>query len=177
MRYGIFTPVVIAAVAWTVTTSGAQAQMWHPSTQVDVPRAIELEREADIAKSDPDQWTRVASLLRQASRLRPGNDPIAFVNLQSAGVIYGTVGKFEPARSTFLELASRAISFGEVEAAAHAFIDVTHVAVELGDVPAARSYYERAQRLSNSSHLSSEEQQSIVMRLEPSTTLMATSSP
>ncbi len=175
MRYSIFTSVVIAATVWTVTTRSTQAQMWEPSPHVDIPQAIELERGAEIPKSDPGQWTRAAFLLRKASRLRPGNDPIALIDLQTAGTIYGNVEKFGAARSTLVELVDRATEFGEVEVAAHALIDATYVEVELENVPSALRFYERAQRLAMSSHLTSEEQQRITMRLEPSTTFVAAS--
>jgi hypothetical protein len=175
MRYSTFACLAIGAVVWTMTVGSTQAQVGVPSTQVDIPRAVELEREAAVARKDRRGWSRTASLLLEASRFRPENDPVGLVNVRTAAAIYGTMGKLERARSTLLGLADRAITFGEVEVAAHALMDAAHVAAKLRDAPSMLSYYERAQRLAMSSHLTREAHGRITMRLDRSPTQLASS--
>ena len=173
MRYAFIVSVALAAVAWTTTGANAHAQSPESTPSVDIQRALELEREAAVANSDSRRWSEAASLFREASRLRPANDPVGLMNLRTAGAIYGTMGELTRARRTMLELADRATEFGEVATAANALIDAAHVAVKLRDLQAVRGYYERAQRLALSSHLTDAEQQLLTSRLEQSPTLFA----
>jgi hypothetical protein len=166
MRYAVIAPVAIAAAAWTVLTVGAFAQTPQSGASLDAARAVEVERNAEIASRERGRWWEAASLFREASRLRAENDPIALGDLRMAGSIYAALGQFERAKRTMLALADRAVEFGEVATAAHALMDAAHVAVELNDANAARSSYARVQRLAMSSHLTSEEQRSITARLE-----------
>jgi len=171
MRYAIILSVVIAA-AGTVMIPDAQAQT-ESTRGVDIARAVELEREAEVASGERRRWSRAASLLEEASRLRPESDPVALANLRMAGTIYGALGQFERAKRTLLGLADRAIEYGEVATAANVLMDAAHIAVRLNDEPAVRSCYERANRLAMSSHLSSEEQRLITARLESSRSVFA----
>lgn len=176
MRQNIITTLAIATVAWTGGTDSAHAQTGVGDARVDVSRAVELETEASVANGDSRRWLFAASMLREAAQLRPQNDPVALTDLRTAGAIYGTIGEFERARRTMLELADRATEFGEVATAAHALMDAAHVAVQLKDVRLVRSYFERAQRLALSSHLTAEEQRLIRTRLERSPSLFASAS-
>jgi hypothetical protein len=166
MRYGVMVPVVVATAVWVVTTPGAQAQTAASTTTEDVVRAVDLERQAEIAHGDRRSWREAASLLVEASRLRRVNDPIALADLRTAGAIYGEVGQPQRGKRILLELADTAIEFGEVATAAHALIDAAHLAAESSDANGARSAFGRAQRLAMSSHLTGEQQHAVASRLE-----------
>jgi hypothetical protein len=160
-------PVVIAAAAWTVTTGGAHAQT-ESTAVVDIARAVELERQAEIANGNRRTWSDAASLFLEASHLRPENDPIALGNIRMVGAIYGETGQLHRAKRTMLDLADGANAFGEVATAAHALMDAAHLSVELNDASGARSAYERAHRLAMSSHLTGEQRREIASRLAKS---------
>jgi hypothetical protein len=173
MRYAVIAPFAVAVAAWTMTAVSAHAQTSRFVVAVDVDRATQLESEAQLAQGDSRRWPDAASMLRRASHVRPPNDPIALRDLRTAGAIYGTIGDLQRAKETVLELADRATEFGEIAMAAHAYMDMAHIAVELRDVQAVRTYYERAQRLAQSSHLTGDERRSIAIRLERSPGLFA----
>ena len=175
MRYRMVVPIALAAAAWTGGAADAQSQTSGAGSPADDIRAIELEEEAAVANTDSRRWPHAASLFREAAQLRRQNDPIALADLRTAGAIYGTLGQFERARRTLLELSDRAARFGEVEMAAHVLIDVAHVAAALGDRSAVLDYYERARSLTMSSHLTAEQRQNVAARLERSPNLLASS--
>jgi hypothetical protein len=165
MRYATALSVaVLSAVSLTATP--IQAQVWSSTEVVDVARASQLETQASVAMNTPSRWTHAADLLREAASYRAGGDPTALSNLQMAGMMYASQGRLQSARSTLLELADRANTFGEVTAAAHALIDAAYVEVELRNVSAARRWSERAERLATSSHLTSDARRGIIDRLE-----------
>jgi tetratricopeptide (TPR) repeat protein len=172
MKYGILTPVALAAAVLAATAVGASAQV--PGTQfqasyerVNLPRAAELESRAAELRADAGKWNDAASMLRDAARLRPGNDPVALIDLQNAGLMYSNTRSYVKAQDTLLELARRASDFGEVKVAADALIDAAFAAVRRGQSELARDYLERAERLANSSHLDLEDQQQLATRLHP----------
>jgi hypothetical protein len=164
---------LIGAITAIAMASGAQAQTSGSGTSEDVRRAFELENSAAVAQTDSRRWSQAAAMLREASRLRPENDPVALMDLRTAGAIYGTIGDLQRAKKTMLELAERAEEFGEIATAAHAFMDAAHVALRLEDPESVRRFYSRAQRLAMSSHLTSDERRVITVRLERSPTLFA----
>jgi hypothetical protein len=173
MRYCIVASAAVAAAIWATTPVSTSAQTWAVVDAVEVDRAVELEQRASVAMGNSREWSAAAAMYREASRLRSPNDPQALADLRTAGGIYGTVGDYRRARETILELADRATAFGEISVAAHAFLDAAHVAVALRDVPGAQAFYDRAQRLARSSHLSADEQGQLVRRLERTPTRFA----
>jgi hypothetical protein len=172
MKSGISTTVVIATALFLATTVGANAQMPaagidRSNRGVDVPRAMELEREAEALQRSVPSWNDAAARLREAARLRPANDPQALEDLQTAATIYTNTGAHVRSQDTLLELVRRATDFGEVTTAAHALIDAAFAAARRGQHDLAREYFGRARMLSLSSHLTSDEQARLAVRLDP----------
>jgi hypothetical protein len=171
MRSGISTTVVIATALLLATTVGANAQMPAAGNDrlnrgVNVPRAMELEREAEALQRSVEDWDDAAARLREAARLRPANDPQALQDLQNAGTIYNNTGAYVRSQDTLLELVRRATDFGEVKMAAHALIDAAFAAARRGQHTLAGEYLDRARMLSRSSHLTSDEQARLAVRLD-----------
>ena len=166
MRYATALSVAVLSAVGSLTATPIQAQVWSSREVVDVARATELETRASVAMNTPSRWAHAADLLREAAGYRAGGDRTALANLQLAGSMYASQGRFVSARSTLLELAERANAFGEVSIAAHALIDAAFVDVERQDVASARRWSERAEHLAMSSHLTSDEQRGIVSRLD-----------
>lgn len=173
MRYTNLAAIAVTAIA--LAAGGADAQTVDRVIEQDtesVRSAIELEKQAGSAIAEA-RWSEAASMLRDASDLRPSSDPIGLSNLSAAGSLYAATGQLAKARHAFVELSERAAQYGEVDTAAHAFIDAAHVTAELGDSRSAVDYYERARRLAMSSYLSSEEVVTLTARLAQSRTLFA----
>jgi hypothetical protein len=173
MRYAIVAPSVVAAALWAVTPVSTSAQGLAADNAVNVDRAAQLEEGASVAMGDRRVWSSAANMYREASDIRHPSDPVALADLRTAAAIYGTIGDYRRAREAILELADRATEYGEIVVAAHAFLDAAHVAVALKEGQDVLTFYERAQRLARSSHLTDEEQRWLVYRLEQTPVLFA----
>jgi hypothetical protein len=164
MKYRMI--VTVAAILMAACATGVDAQT--SQSVVDIPRAVELEREAYLLQNVMDKWSDAAQLLIRAARLRPGPDPVAYQNLEMAGAIYHNTRSYFKSQTTLVELAERASRHGEVGVAANAYIDASFAARKRGQPNQARTYIERAQLLATSSLLTGQEQERLTMRLEPS---------
>jgi hypothetical protein len=163
MRYHSISTLAVAVIVMAVTACHAEAQT--APAKPDVSRASALEKQAETLQKDMSRWGDAADLLRKAARLRPGSDPIALTNLQIAGAIYHFQKSYFDSQMTMVELAERASRHGEVSVAAHAWLDATFAARKRGEKFQALTFLERAQLLAKSSHLTSEEQAGLAVRL------------
>jgi tetratricopeptide (TPR) repeat protein len=155
----------LVAAAMSVAAADANAQTRFASNDGNVAEAARLEAKAATLYHAPKRFNEAARLHERAAELRPVGDAQQIENLRQAARLYHYAGNDAKARETMHRAADTALATGHVVAAASTYLDAAFLYRRAGMTEQMNELIRKARLLTNSPALSSQERESILVRL------------
>lgn len=156
--------VGVALAAMVMSAGVASAQYAAPAETGTDPEVTELERRAQEATSEFEDWGKASRLYRRAAELRDG-DPSAASHFRLAGLLAYYSGHESDAVDDLRRAGETALEWGDLRSAARSFLDAAWVAKADGDGADAFQLAQRAERLARSPLLEAQDRAALLRRI------------